>query len=152
MESFQSDEVADHPFKFLDVIREEDYDDPFNPRPPRVKTARKAPKEDDIMCNFIPMVREHLKISDPKDTNLGDDGESEYVYDIYYEHQTADVGELSNVGALTWDDQVFLNDEDSDSDEYDDDEDSNAEDYWANDYPDEDFWQEEASESEYSDY
>ncbi|KAI9025803.1 hypothetical protein CLU79DRAFT_743155 [Phycomyces nitens] len=90
---------------------------------------------DDIMCNFIPMVKEYLTLNEkPKD-------EDEYVYDVYYRDDsnlTAGIN-AGNIGSLVWFDEEtgYLND-DTDSELGDhEDEDSNAEDYYQNDYPDE---------------
>ncbi|ORX58044.1 hypothetical protein DM01DRAFT_1333725 [Hesseltinella vesiculosa] len=89
---------------------------------------------DDIMCNFIPMVKEYLSLNDSMD--------EDYVYDVYYCDVTNNPASFAgaNIASLVWfDDQneEYMND-DSDSELGDfADEDSNAEDFYQNDYPDE---------------
>ncbi|KAI9487707.1 MAG: hypothetical protein EXX96DRAFT_554330 [Benjaminiella poitrasii] len=91
---------------------------------------------DDIMCNFIPMVKEYLTLQE-KD----EEKEEDYVYDVYYRddaHIDQNINSM-NVGSLVWfDDQSEYVDDESDSELGDElDEDSNAEDYYQNDYPEE---------------
>ncbi|KAG0231737.1 hypothetical protein BGX31_005372 [Mortierella sp. GBA43] len=145
-------------FKMYDAVKEDE---------PQVKEYHLPnPEEPDIMCNFLPMVREYLSISDKtpdpviiepsaerssdatdsKRDNTSD--EDEYVYDIYYCDPHADHYQESRhraIGSLLW----FSDNEDdfmhSDSSDYaDDDSDSNAEDYYRNDYP-----EDELSHDEY---
>ncbi|KAL0088391.1 hypothetical protein J3Q64DRAFT_1725414 [Phycomyces blakesleeanus] len=92
---------------------------------------------DDIMCNFIPMVKEYLTLNEKPQLSE----EDEYVYDVYYrDDSNVTTGiNAANIGSLVWFDEQgeFLND-DTDSELGDhEDEDSNAEDYYQNDYPDE---------------
>ncbi|CAO3620548.1 unnamed protein product [Mucor hiemalis] len=91
---------------------------------------------DDIMCNFIPMVKEYLTLQE-KEEEKDDD----YVYDVYYRDDNNLDKEITNmnVGSLVWfDEQSEYLDDDSDSELGDYvDEDSNAEDYYQNDYPEE---------------
>ncbi|KAF9355233.1 hypothetical protein BGX34_010576 [Mortierella sp. NVP85] len=141
-------------FKMYDAVKEDD--------PKVTKEHAQTSEESDIMCNFLPMVREYLSISDKivdpmvtfetsngqssttnsKEDTLND--EDDYVYDIYYCDPHADHHqELRHrtIGAFD-DENDYIHD---DSSEYaDDDSDSNAEDYYRNDYPDE-----ELSEDEY---
>jgi len=98
---------------------------------------------DDIMCNFIPMVKEyltcklfivccmmygihHCKIVQEKEEEKEDD----YVYDVYYrEDENIEQGMNSmNIGSLVWfDEQSEYLDDDSDSELGDNvDEDSNG--------------------------
>ncbi|OBZ89389.1 putative RNA polymerase II nuclear localization protein SLC7A6OS [Choanephora cucurbitarum] len=91
---------------------------------------------DDIMCNFIPMVKEYLTLQD-KETERQE--EEDYVYDVYYRDDDQRVN-TSNIGSLIWFDETQSEyvDDDSDSELGDElDEDSNAEDYYQNDYPEE---------------
>ncbi|KAI9490672.1 hypothetical protein BDB00DRAFT_836856 [Zychaea mexicana] len=92
-------------------------------------------EDDDIMCNFIPMVKEYLTLNERVR-----EAEDEYVYDVYYRDDTQQ-GEIhgANVGSLVWfnDETEYMNDDtDSEPGDYGD-EDSNAEDFYQNDYPDE---------------
>lgn len=92
---------------------------------------------DDIMCNFIPMVKEYLTLQDKEE-----DKEEDYVYDVYYRDDAdleAEGVNNMNIGSLVWfDQQSEYLDDDSDSELGDFvDEDSNAEDYYQNDYPEE---------------
>ncbi|KAI7891301.1 uncharacterized protein EV154DRAFT_508596 [Mucor mucedo] len=91
---------------------------------------------DDIMCNFIPMVKEYLTLQE-RETEK----EEDYVYDVYYRDDNSFEQGINskNVGSLVWfDDTSEYLDDDSDSELGDDvDEDSNAEDYYQNDYPEE---------------
>ncbi|KAF1805975.1 hypothetical protein V8B55DRAFT_1486866 [Mucor lusitanicus] len=91
---------------------------------------------DDIMCNFIPMVKEYLTLQEREQ-----DKEDDYVYDVYYrddENMEHSMNSM-NVGSLVWfDEQSEYLDDDTDSELGDNvDEDSNAEDYYQNDYPEE---------------
>ncbi|KAF8927290.1 hypothetical protein BGZ58_010493 [Dissophora ornata] len=156
-------EAALEMFKMYDAVKEDE--------PKRKRQLAHDAEESDIMCNFLPMVREYLtisdKASDPKiiadmpdgssmipvpTSSDGDelDSEDEYVYDIYYRDLHAvneqDPG-LRNIGSLLWfsdDENNFMNEDDSSEDDYED-SDSNAEDYYQNDYP-----EDEVSEDEYA--
>ncbi|KAI8972713.1 hypothetical protein BDB01DRAFT_808947 [Pilobolus umbonatus] len=90
---------------------------------------------DDIMYNFIPMVKEYLTL------NEKEEDDDDYVYDVYYQadHHMGQVINTANIGSLVWfDDNSEYLDNDSDSELGDiEDEDSNAEDYYQNDYPEE---------------
>ncbi|KAG0298281.1 hypothetical protein BGZ97_004127 [Linnemannia gamsii] len=134
-------------FKMYDAVKEDE--------PKSKQQVAKEAEEADIMCNFLPMVREYLTISDSKvepkisvdetavsgrlssasnrrgDTGGSSDSEDEYVYDIYYRDVNADhVKELW----FSDDENNFMNEDDSSDDDYED-SDSNAEDYYQNDYP-----------------
>ncbi|GAN09076.1 solute carrier family 7, member 6 opposite strand [Mucor ambiguus] len=91
---------------------------------------------DDIMCNFIPMVKEYLTLQEKEEEK-----EDDYVYDVYYrDDENLEQGMNSmNIGSLVWfDEQSEYLDDDTDSELGDNvDEDSNAEDYYQNDYPEE---------------
>ncbi|KAG0315397.1 hypothetical protein BG000_005215 [Podila horticola] len=137
-------------FKMYDAIKEEE--------PKTKKQLQHEAEENDIMCNFLPMVREYLSISDrtqepqkESDDHSGksrpstfaqeaEDSEDEYVYDIYYRDVNADHQQESKhrgIGSLLWfddDEGNFMNEEDSSDEDYED-SDSNAEDYYQNDYP-----------------
>ncbi|KAF9126081.1 hypothetical protein BGW39_006952 [Mortierella sp. 14UC] len=142
-------------FKMYDAVKEDE--------PKTKQQLAKEAEEADIMCNFLPMVREYLTISDKKvdpkisvdetavsgrllsmsnrrvDTGNASDSEDEYVYDIYYRDVNADHAKESQraIGSLLWfsdDENNFMNEDDSSDDDYED-SDSNAEDYYQNDYP-----------------
>jgi hypothetical protein len=86
---------------------------------------------DDIMCNFIPMVKEYLTCkyqeitAKSKDYSISllvqekeEEKEEDYVYDVYYrDDNNLESGINSkNVGSLVWfDDQSEYLDDDSDS-------------------------------------
>ncbi|KAI1315892.1 hypothetical protein EDD11_000206 [Mortierella claussenii] len=159
-------EAALEMFKMYDAVKEE--------TPKTKEQLLRDAEESDIMCNFLPMVREYLTISDrssdPKimsedseqhgtssasrtkksDPAEADDSEDEYVYDIYYRDVHADHEQETGhrtIGSLLWfsdDENNFLNEDDSSEDDYED-SDSNAEDYYQNDYP-----EDELSENEYA--
>ncbi|KAG0211489.1 hypothetical protein BGX28_007850 [Mortierella sp. GBA30] len=141
-------EAALDMFKVYDAVKEDE--------PKTKKQIAAEAEESDIMCNFLPMVREYLTISDkvpdPKislkdggrssaaSSVRGDqsdyDSEDEYVYDIYYRDVNADHQQESKhraIGSLD-DENNFMNEDDSSEDDYED-SDSNAEDYYQNDYP-----------------
>ncbi|KAK3829654.1 MAG: hypothetical protein J3R72DRAFT_264184 [Linnemannia gamsii] len=142
-------------FKMYDAVKEDE--------PKTKQQLAKEAEEEDIMCNFLPMVREYLTISDKKvdpkisvdetaasgrissmsnrrgDAGGASDSEDEYVYDIYYRDVNADHTKESQraIGSLLWfsdDENNFMNEDDSSDDDYED-SDSNAEDYYQNDYP-----------------
>ncbi|KAF9276448.1 hypothetical protein BGZ88_001747 [Linnemannia elongata] len=143
-------------FKMYDAVKEDE--------PKTKKQLAQEAEEADIMCNFLPMVREYLTISDKKvdpkisvdevassgrhstasnrrdDVGGASDSEDEYVYDIYYRDVNADHAKESQqraIGSLLWfsdDENNFMNEDDSSDDDYED-SDSNAEDYYQNDYP-----------------
>ncbi|KAI8069880.1 hypothetical protein BC940DRAFT_296391 [Gongronella butleri] len=133
-------------FDMYDAVKDEE-------KGPQLYMDEDEEDPDDIMCNFIPMVKEYLSLKDK-------DPEDDYVYDVYYcdvsSTQTSITG--ANVAELVWfdDDNEYLND-DSDSELGDiEDEDSNAEDYYQNDYPDEvsdeDFEEQEFGEDDSDNY
>ncbi|ORX90429.1 hypothetical protein K493DRAFT_409868 [Basidiobolus meristosporus CBS 931.73] len=126
-------------FRLFDVVREEDYDREA------LKTAKFTSEDpnSDIMCNFLPMLREYLSVNDkPVEEELHDD---EYVYDVYYRDDANHATTMPSVklASLIWfddpEDNVFLHDE-GDSSDFEGDEDSNAEDYYKNEYPEEEAW------------
>ncbi|KAF9958862.1 solute carrier 7, member 6 opposite strand [Modicella reniformis] len=148
-------------FKMYDAVKEEEQENPEDK-----ETHAQTLEESDIMCNFLPMVREYLSISDSatadpkivteapceppppppttesKDTDVS--SEDEYVYDIYYCDPHADHQQESRyraIGSLLWfsDDENDFIPEDDSSAYGDDDSDSNAEDYYQNDYPEDEF-------------
>ncbi|KAI8968976.1 hypothetical protein BDF20DRAFT_137537 [Mycotypha africana] len=97
---------------------------------------------DDIMCNFIPMIKEYLTLQDKNQPQ--EENEDDYVYDVYYKDDAEILSQQSinsmNVGSLVWfdDESEYIDDSDSNSELGDElDEDSNAEDYYQNDYPEE---------------
>ncbi|ORZ02873.1 hypothetical protein BCR43DRAFT_482313 [Syncephalastrum racemosum] len=112
-----------------EAVREEDI------KQPKLFPGEECDDPDDIMCNFIPMVKEYLTLNEK--TPMESD---EYVYDVYYrDDSNANVSVHStNVASLVWyDDADYMNNNDEDSELGDnEDEDSNAEDYYQNDYPD----------------
>ncbi|KAF9903504.1 hypothetical protein BX616_001620 [Lobosporangium transversale] len=161
----QAETVLDM-FKMYDAVKEE--------APKTKEQLMNEAEESDIMCNFLPMVREYLTISeqpsDPKiitdateernrsstplsrksnDVLEGEESDDEYVYDIYYRDLHADHLQESQhrtIGSLLWfsDDENNFVHEDDSSENDYEDSDSNAEDYYQNDYP------EELSDDEYA--
>ncbi|KAG0346908.1 hypothetical protein BG004_000549, partial [Podila humilis] len=148
-------EAALDMFKMYDAVKEEE--------PKSKKQLEKEAEEAEIMCNFLPMVREYLSISDRvHDPLINPDGnestsrplssmshssrksdydsDDEYVYDIYYRDINADHQQESKhrgIGSLLWfsdDEGNFMNEDESSDDDFED-SDSNAEDYYQNDYP-----------------
>ncbi|KAF8977278.1 hypothetical protein BGZ46_007502, partial [Entomortierella lignicola] len=158
-------EAALDVFKMYDAVRE---NEPKKKKQPNVKDE----EESDIMCNFLPMVREYLSISEkdpepriilsesedeekstipfPSRRNFDndsdfDDSEDEYVYDIYYRDLHADHQESSKhraVGALLW----FSDDENNFMNE----DDSSDDDYEDSDSNAEDYYQNDYPEDELS--
>ncbi|KAG0309302.1 hypothetical protein BGZ98_003670 [Dissophora globulifera] len=152
-------EAALEMFNMYDAIKEDE--------PKSKKQLAQEADESDIMCNFLPMVREYLSISRPDglDKTLSDehltthdpvtdqaedqDSEDEYVYDIYYRDLHAEHRQepgQRGIGSLLWfsdDENNFLNEDDSSDDDFED-SDSNAEDYYQNDYP-----EDEVSDGQY---
>ncbi|KAF9347279.1 hypothetical protein BGX26_001232 [Mortierella sp. AD094] len=157
-------EAALDVFKMYDAVRE---DEPKSKKQPSVADA----EESDIMCNFLPMVREYLSISDktpePRITTTSessersttplpsrrnfdedsdfDDSEDEYVYDIYYRDLHADHQQESKhraIGALLW----FSDDENNFMNE----DDSSDDDYEDSDSNAEDYYQNDYPEDELS--
>ncbi|CAJ0633241.1 14715_t:CDS:2 [Entrophospora sp. SA101] len=112
--------------------------------------------ESDIMCNFIPLVKQYLTIQedDKKSEDKSDD--EDYVYDVYYQDDSTmldDEIQYQNFATLTWfggeENQVFVKEtKNQELYEYSDEEDSNAEDYYTHDYPEED--NEDESNDDYS--
>ncbi|CAO3613537.1 unnamed protein product [Cunninghamella blakesleeana] len=136
-----SEKAAEDLFKMYDAVKID------NNSGPKLIIDEDDDEADELMCNFIPMVKEYLTLNDRIEDHVED---NDYVYDVYY-CDTSNTGQTisgTNIGSLVWfdDETEYLNDE-SESEAGDDgDEDSNAEDYYQNDYPDE-----EDSEGEYED-
>ncbi|KAI9303039.1 hypothetical protein BJ944DRAFT_250995 [Cunninghamella echinulata] len=135
-----SQKAAEDLFKMYDAIKIENTG-------PKLIVDEDEEDPGDIMCNFIPMVKEYLTLNDKTE----EPEEEDYVYDVYYCDTTNTGQDISgtNIGSLVWFDEEteYLNDDDSDSEPCDEgDEDSNAEDYYQNDYPDE-----ENSDEDYED-
>ncbi|ORX67434.1 hypothetical protein DL89DRAFT_294615 [Linderina pennispora] len=111
-------------------------------------TSEATTKEEAIMEQLLPMVRDYLSFNQTK---------PEYVYDFYYILKNHPAGldpnvlRTGNVGSVLWidDAEEFVNNRESD-DGNDDDEDSNAEDYYTNDYPDEPDFNSEVEKFYYS--
>ncbi|ORZ22178.1 hypothetical protein BCR42DRAFT_473019 [Absidia repens] len=136
-----SEKAAEDLFQLYEAVKDEKHRDE-----PKLFMDDDEENPDDIMCNFIPMVKEYLTLNDRVEEPEKDD----YVYDVYYCDKSTDDADVTgpNVGSLMWFDQEteYLN-EDSDSEIGDnEDEDSNAEDFYQNDYPDE-----EDSDEDYED-
>ncbi|CAJ0766686.1 24526_t:CDS:2, partial [Entrophospora sp. SA101] len=89
--------------------------------------------ESDIMCNFIPLVKQYLTIQedDKKSEDKSDD--EDYVYDVYYQDDSTmldDEIQYQNFATLTWfggeENQVFVKEtKNQELYEYSDEEDSN---------------------------
>ncbi|KAI8645796.1 hypothetical protein BD408DRAFT_440560 [Parasitella parasitica] len=123
-----SEKAAKDLFQMFEAVKDED-----TTKQAKLFVDDDIEDPDDIMCNFIPMVKEYLTLQEKE--------EEDYVYDVYYrdDENTEQNVALMNVGSLVWfDEQSEYLDDDSDSELGDNvDEDSNAEDYYQNDYPDE---------------
>ncbi|KAI9318642.1 hypothetical protein BX666DRAFT_1930068 [Dichotomocladium elegans] len=119
-------------FQIYEAVREDE-----DKKTPQLFPDEDNADDEDILYNFIPMVKEYLTLNERKQED-----ENDYVYDVYYrdDSKSADAIQNGNVGSLVWfdEDKQYMNDKDSDSDVgNEEDEDSNAEDYYQNDYPDE---------------
>ncbi|KAF9922345.1 hypothetical protein FBU30_007571 [Linnemannia zychae] len=150
-------------FKMYDAVKEDE--------PKTKQRLTQEAEEADIMCNFLPMVREYLTISDNKvdpkisvdenvsgrlssasnrsnrklDENGASDSEDEYVYDIYYRDVNADHAKESqqrSIGSLLW----FSDDENNFLNE----DDSSNDDYDDSDSNAEDYYQNDYPEEELS--
>ncbi|RHZ81410.1 hypothetical protein Glove_120g70 [Diversispora epigaea] len=164
-ETEEEEEVANELFKMYDAVKEDE-----TTIKPNVIWENDL--DSDIMCNFIPMIKEYLTLQDKFDkehkadnnnnnnnNNNETDSDDEYVYDVYYRDDSMildDDNELRNISALTWFDEneIFSNELSSQEEYvYSDEEDSNAEDYYAHDYPDEEIlWSEQDGNSSDDDY
>ncbi|SAL98196.1 hypothetical protein [Absidia glauca] len=128
-----AEKAAEDLFQMYEAVKEEKHKED-----PRLFIDEDEEDPDDIMCNFIPMVKEYLTLND----RVEEPEEDDYVYDVYYCDKSTDNDAViagPNVGSLMWFDQdtEYMND-DTDSEVGDnEDEDSNAEDFYQNDYPDE---------------
>ncbi|KAI8088686.1 uncharacterized protein BX664DRAFT_331121 [Halteromyces radiatus] len=130
-----SEKAAEDLFQMYEAVKDEKREPG-----PKLFVDDEEENPDDIMCNFIPMVKEYLTLNDRTEEEPEED---DYVYDVYYCDKSTDLTATGiagpNVGSLVWFDQdtEYLND-DTDSEVGDiEDEDSNAEDFYQNDYPDE---------------
>lgn len=99
-------------------------------------TQNQSPEEDIVTCNSVPMIKE--KVTLPMN-----EVDKTYVYDLYYINQPHfNYSWLENIPYVDVykQDELFINDQYSDSEDIyeDDDDDSNDENNWRNDYPDED--------------
>ncbi|CAO3595166.1 unnamed protein product [Absidia cylindrospora] len=116
-----SEKAAEDLFQLYEAVKDEKHRDE-----PKLFMDDDEENPDDIMCNFIPMVKEYLTLNDRVEEPEKDD----YVYDVYYCDKSTDDAVVTgpNVGSLMWFDQEteYLN-EDSDSEIGDnEDEDSNG--------------------------
>ncbi|CAG8580168.1 5792_t:CDS:10 [Acaulospora morrowiae] len=151
-ENEDGEEVSNELFKMYDAVREEE------------ASSRKTlniinDQDSDIMCNFIPMIREYLTLEENADKEDHVESDDEYVYDVYYRDDFMsfdDTNDYHNIAALTWfeeDNHIFMKEATKDEFEYSDEEDSNAEDYYTHDYPDEEeVWSEQEAYSSEDDY
>ncbi|KAJ2719679.1 hypothetical protein GGI07_005062 [Coemansia sp. Benny D115] len=113
-------------FRMYDAVHEEDQE--------AERSGNKLDKPAEV-DDLVPLVRDYLSLGHAV---------PEYVYDFYYVHQQSLKMEMdprvlraSNLGMVSWIDDIddLVDDEESSCLD-DDDDDSNAEDYYANDYPD----------------
>ncbi|KAG0167231.1 solute carrier 7, member 6 opposite strand [Apophysomyces sp. BC1034] len=126
-----SDKAAEDLFQMYEAVKEDEK------KQPKLFMDEGMDDPDDIMCNFIPMVKEYLTLNETQEETE----ESDYVYDVYYRDDSNNTAEIhsGNIGSLVWfeNESEYVNDdEDSELGDHED-EDSNAEDYYQNDYPDE---------------
>ncbi|GES90623.1 probable RNA polymerase II nuclear localization protein SLC7A6OS [Rhizophagus clarus] len=134
-----NDEAFTELFKMYDAVKESEA--PIEP-----KFVEEDDIDSEIMCNFIPMVRQYLSLQEQIDKEGKPDLDDGYVYDIYYRDDAMDLDDqfnYNNIASLTWfngdENEIFVNESDEkDEFVYSDEEDSNAEDYYTHDYPDED--------------
>ncbi|KAG0262615.1 hypothetical protein DFQ27_002236 [Actinomortierella ambigua] len=157
-------EAALNMFNMLDAVKEE--------LPKTKKQLEDEAIESDIMCNFLPMVKEYLSISektgdssivtDDKDgerrapfsrfdqllaetgQNDSDDEEDEYVYDIYYRDMNADQSQASQYRAVG----SLLWYENDGEENFIHEEDSSADDYEDSDSNAEDYYQNDYPDEE----
>ncbi|CAI2165303.1 11713_t:CDS:10 [Funneliformis geosporum] len=143
------DEVTTNLFNMYDAVKEsESLTEP--------KFVEKNDIDSEIMCNFIPMVRQYLSLQEQIDKEGSDEA---YVYDVYYRDDAMDLDDRMNfnkIATLTWfndnGNELFVNESDEkDEIVYSDEEDSNAEDYYTHDYPDEDEDEAWSVQEEYTD-
>ncbi|EXX72638.1 hypothetical protein RirG_067500 [Rhizophagus irregularis DAOM 197198w] len=133
------DETFTELFKMYDAVKESEA--PMEP-----KFVEEDDIDSEIMCNFIPMVRQYLSLQEQIDKEDKTDLDDGYVYDVYYRDDAMDLDDqinFNNIASLTWinddENEIFVNESDDKDDfVYSDEEDSNAEDYYTHDYPDED--------------
>ncbi|KAG1171289.1 hypothetical protein G6F70_007312 [Rhizopus microsporus] len=129
-----SERAAEDLFQMYEAVR----DDETTAKQPKLILDEDTEDVDDIMCNFIPMIKEYLTLNDREQKQ---EDEDDYVYDVYYrDDQEPNALNVNNVGSLVWFDDTteYMDDNDTESEMGDvGDEDSNAEDYYQNDYPDE---------------
>ncbi|KAG1148502.1 hypothetical protein G6F37_010846 [Rhizopus arrhizus] len=127
-----AEKAAQDLFQMFEAVREDETNN--NNKQPKLFVDEDADDVDDIMCNFIPMIKEYLTLNEKEPED------DDYVYDVYYREEHNPVVNTSNVGSLVWFDGAteYMDDNDTDSEIGDvEDEDSNAEDYYQNDYPEE---------------
>ncbi|CEG65326.1 hypothetical protein RMATCC62417_02129 [Rhizopus microsporus] len=129
-----SEKAAEDLFQMYEAVK----DDETTAKQPKLILDEDTEDVDDIMCNFIPMIKEYLTLNDREQKQ---EDEDDYVYDVYYrDDQEPNALNVNNVGSLVWFDDTteYMDDNDTESEMGDvGDEDSNAEDYYQNDYPDE---------------
>ncbi|KAI9009792.1 hypothetical protein BC832DRAFT_591122 [Gaertneriomyces semiglobifer] len=139
LKSRREERDPDLPYKVVDVAEDND-------RRRQARSGTATPAENDVVASLMPMIQEYLRVTEGVEPPVS---EEEYVYDLYYQDTSGATAPDARIGQLTLDQDanVFLIDEDEDSDVLDEaDEDSNAEDYYQNEYPDE--W-ESSDEDEY---
>eukprot|EP00123_Amoebidium_parasiticum_P013357 comp21911_c1_seq1/m.31464 comp21911_c1_seq1/g.31464 ORF comp21911_c1_seq1/g.31464 comp21911_c1_seq1/m.31464 type:complete len:328 (-) comp21911_c1_seq1:655-1638(-) len=147
-------------FEVVDIEREDDAGQPAAKKGPATsrrggeeqpKRMRRRPvngdpyRDDALMCNSVPLVREKLSLRERvAQLNVQDSGsetdeeDRDYVYDYYY--QTVGGEEAVGEGMVrieTFRENLMLEEEYDTSSDDDVDEDSNDENHWAADYPDE---------------
>ncbi|KAJ3224139.1 hypothetical protein HK099_000189 [Clydaea vesicula] len=157
LKEYKDDNMEEDIIQVVDVVKEEEdgEDANWNYGIPKVLNSKDIKKhsEDDILCNYEPMLREFLNVS--IDSNKKK--KEEFVYDIYYNENLMEDDETDEknnpeveIAGLTWNEGNQGNFIESESeDEYqEEDEDSNEEDYYKNDYPEEEDYDDEISGDE----
>ncbi|KAG0230039.1 hypothetical protein BGW41_002627 [Actinomortierella wolfii] len=162
-------EAALNMFNMIDAVKEE-------PRKTKKQLEEEA-IESDIMCNFLPMVKEYLSLTEKQDPNIvpeekskenerrkpasrldqllretgqesdDDDDEDEYVYDIYYRDMNADQTQASQYRSVG---SLLWYDDDGEEN-FIHEEDSSGDDYEDSDSNAEDYYMNDYPEEEDSD-
>ncbi|RUS24162.1 hypothetical protein BC938DRAFT_474015, partial [Jimgerdemannia flammicorona] len=89
------DEPESDLFQLYDAIKEDVID------PKVIPDSKEDPYEDDqLLCNFIPMLREYLTVNERRDANSKSSSDGDYVYDVYYRDDSAAAAAVhQNVGS-----------------------------------------------------
>ncbi|XP_062327497.1 probable RNA polymerase II nuclear localization protein SLC7A6OS [Osmerus eperlanus] len=116
------------------------------------KTVTSDPEE--IMCNSMKMIREHLSVSGEGPGAEHREREDDYVYDLYYQETAAPgwIQDILSVRAYTDEGELVPDLVVHEEEVYEDEDDENEEGNWRNDYPDEDSDEDGDREDRYGGY